>query len=703
MVDDLLLPLTLETHANGAPVCRLLVGVRPLPEFARLRDLAARSGELLDLDKVNADELRSDLRQYLVARLADMPGYASAAQRPVRQALATTIADRLVVEGRRENAARSYWAARLGRTPARPPEWGAFLVAGMFVAYLDSVVPVTEPKAAALLGATVPRSLPAVLELELGVRPDRERLRATLAALAHAKGEGMPADVVGLVAAGFSATAHGDDVDALVNAGRFYLRTTVERDGTTLYRLLHQSLADHLRRSPTGVRAHAATVDTSAVPASATVVFDRLLAAVRGGAWGRWSSAPPYLLRHAIHHATEVGRVDELLTDVEFLLHADRATLLSELHRASSDDARTSAEVYRRAAHLWSSRHTYDVESRRWTLALEAARMGKPELGQRIATGPAPGGWRPRWSTAFPFGGPGRVTAATCADSDTGTVVVAAGTTGTVVRLRTLDGTPVGQPLAGHAGHLSAVEAARVDGRNLVFAGGADGHLRLWDADSGHLVDTFPARCGWINAIAAARRGDSVLAITCGDEAVRLWNPLGTPPVPPVVSHRWGRAVAVTEIEQRLHVITVANDHGVRVWDLADGTLRYPPMRAHRDRVYSVACTTLNGDPIAVTGGDDDALRVWDLADGSPIGDPLLGHTTAIAAVACTTVDGRPTVFSGGLDHTIRLWDLPSGTCRETLQMPAAVTALAVAPDGGLVVATESDVMILERSPGGRA
>ncbi|MFF0015154.1 caspase family protein [Streptomyces sp. NPDC005374] len=82
---------------------------------------------------------------------------------------------------------------------------------------------------------------------------------------------------------------------------------------------------------------------------------------------------------------------------------------------------------------------------------------------------------------------------------------------------------------------------------------------------------------------------------------------------------------------------------------------------AHTQGVTAVACTELNGRPVAVSASQDDTLRIWDLTTGRPVGEPLIGHTSSVDALACTTVDGRPVVVSGSSDNTVRVWDLATG------------------------------------------
>ena len=78
-------------------------------------------------------------------------------------------------------------------------------------------------------------------------------LQAVGQALAFAEGSGMPERVTGHAAAAFlpspeypAGLSSGETRTALDRL-RFYLRREVDVDGSTLYRLFHQGLADQLR------------------------------------------------------------------------------------------------------------------------------------------------------------------------------------------------------------------------------------------------------------------------------------------------------------------------------------------------------------------------------------------------------------------------------------------------------------------------
>ncbi|MFE3906330.1 trypsin-like peptidase domain-containing protein [Streptomyces sp. NPDC059153] len=116
-------------------------------------------------------------------------------------------------------------------------------------------------------------------------------------------------------------------------------------------------------------------------------------------------------------------------------------------------------------------------------------------------------------------------------------------------------------------------------------------------------------------------------------------------------------------------------------------------LAGHSDDIFAVACTTLQGTPVAVTAGDDKTLRLWDIAAGAPIGQPLIGHSSRVEEVACTSLDGSPIAVTIDMDRTIRVWDLTSGTAlgHAPTNPRAATWAMACTIVDGMPVAVTSD------------
>ncbi|MFI1379940.1 PQQ-binding-like beta-propeller repeat protein [Embleya sp. NPDC020886] len=689
----LLVALAAARRADGRTAVRLLVGARPWPIFRALWD-CARAGdgsEPLDLDNADPDGLRRDLSAYLEAVLGEETAYRTPAMRPVRAALARAAAARLAPAGLPA-------PPTTGGVPQEPvrAEWGAHLVAAVFARYLKTIPPPADAPAAAVLGGSIPDGLPEVLDLDLAARPNGHRIRAVLAALALARGDGMPVEVALPLVRLFAPDLAADQVrDTLDGLALFYLRTTPDSHGVLHYRLFHQGLADHLTRHP------APAGGPSPAP---TVVFDHLLATHaptdRDGR-RRWDAAPEYLLRHGVDHARDADRLDDLLTDPEYLVHAEPAALASAFRSTGTDSARRARAVY-----LASVNHHRAVspQARRHVLAVDACRNGHQPLRDAFTHDQL---WRPRWATsraaAHPalrdtLGHQGPVWAVACTSLDGRPIAVTGSDDGTVRIWDLTDGHPLGKPLTGHQGSVRAVACTSLDGRPVAISGGNDGTVRIWDLTDGRqLHELRPRRRRPVLAVACSSLDGRPVAVTGGnDGSVRIWDLTdGRQLRPPLTGHQGSvRAVACTSLDGRPVAVTGGKDGSVRIWDLTDGRQLHE-LRAHRrSPVLAVACTSLDGRPVAVTGSNDGTVQIWDLTDGRPLGDPLTGHQGSVLAVACTSLDGRPAAVATTYDNTVHIWDLTDG---RPLGDPltghlGSVWAVACTPlDGRSVAVTGSD------------
>ncbi|MDQ1019809.1 AAA family ATPase [Streptomyces afghaniensis] len=138
--------------------------------------------------------------------------------------------------------------------------------------------------------------------------------------------------------------------------------------------------------------------------------------------------------------------------------------------------------------------------------------------------------------------------------------------------------------------------------------------------------------------------------------------------------------VACTVLNGRPVAVTASRDDTVRIWDLTTGRPLGEPLSGHTDSVHAVVCTELDGRPVTVTGSKDKTVRIWDLTTGRPVGEPLRGHTDSVEELACTELDGRPVAVTGSEDRTVRIWDLTTGRpVGEPLAVKGHPTSLACA------------------------
>lgn len=370
LVRRLLFPLTRPDGPGGRPAARVIVSTRRLPEFADVLDRAAESGTLIDLDSVPAETLSADLERYVVSllRTTRVFRHRGAVVNAFAQGVASTL------------TARSRSA------------WGDFLIAGLYSRWFANSGPrlaADEPDEAARVGHRVPTDLIAVLELDLHSQGRRSPwMRPALTALGSARGLGMPLSVLARVVTVFTPSAgptsgpSEDELARAMEAARFYLRSVPDTDGSALYRVFHQAVAEHLCASAPLPPFHAAGR-----------LLERLLATLGPPGRRDWTVAEPYVLRHALSLAAEDGRVGAVLWDPGFLLNGDPQMVSREA--AVHDEGALPRPV-------WTALCDADrtVPERLFAAILAAHRADENALADRLARMPgAPTlAWQPRWA-----------------------------------------------------------------------------------------------------------------------------------------------------------------------------------------------------------------------------------------------------------------------------------------------------------------
>uniref|UniRef100_A0ACD5UF03 Uncharacterized protein n=1 Tax=Avena sativa TaxID=4498 RepID=A0ACD5UF03_AVESA len=205
---------------------------------------------------------------------------------------------------------------------------------------------------------------------------------------------------------------------------------------------------------------------------------------------------------------------------------------------------------------------------------------------------------------------------------------------------------------------------------NLIFTGGHDSVVRMWDMEEGLLIDeSRPFGCT-IRAIAA----DSRLLITGGSKAfIQCWRAVEG------ISHLfhisgngtnqnsefrlWGHEGPVTCLAlDPVRIYSGSWDMTVRVWDRAQMNCVQKFM--HADWVMALAP---HGNTVASTAGRD--AYVWDIGSGeltTIISNAHAGNAYSVARTHLTDV-----LFTGGEDGAIRLFDVSNISDNENIK-PAA-------------------------------
>ncbi|MFE9860306.1 hypothetical protein [Streptomyces sp. NPDC005780] len=646
LVSAVLLPLASIRRSDGGPLCRMLVATRPEAELRPLIEAARAHDGLIDLDGVSPHQLRKDLVQFVLRVLRPLnPGVTPWCSLAAAESLGTELADTLLSGSR---------------------DWGEFLVAGLYLRLLqEQTTPPETAEQASLLGSGVPRTLDSVLDLHLQLDP-RPGLHELLAGLAWAEGAGLPEDLLARIIQSDPVEAADDRATTtdLLRAARFYIRRNVDREGTPLYRLFHQGLADRLRKRPV---------------LDAAPVWERLLTTVRTSGSGRrkWATAEPYLLRYAARHSALAGKLDELLVDAEFLVHADPGPLAEELYHGERGP---HATVYLTS---YGAHHDGPPDQRRDILAVDAARLQQWQLAADLMQDT---GRRILWTAgralhtgllATLTGHRGRIWDLTTLEMHGRPHALTAGQDGTV-RLWDLDSATTTLELGDRGAPVGGVVAGKVGDRHIAVAGCDNGELRGWDLATGHLLWRAPAHEGPIWSMVGVRyEGAPAVASAGEDRVIRYWDlytgaPLATTELSAINGHVW--QLSRVTVDGRGDCVVACYDHWVKVLTVHGEEVELP--HTDQERLSCYRYLDFGDGPGPVAGDQDGSVWIGDEIPEILNADRL--HADAVADLAAVPLDGSLYILSAGTDGVAQLNPLGGGSTRQIASHTTAITRVAL-------------------------
>lgn len=213
----------------------------------------------------------------------------------------------------------------------------------------------------------------------------------------------------------------------------------------------------------------------------------------------------------------------------------------------------------------------------------------------------------------------------------------------------------------------------------------------------------------------AAFLPDGESFITCSsDGTVKVWDTLAArkhhqekekdidskPPVPTptktINAHIGPGVFAMALSADGKTLITVGTDYVLKVWDVAEGTLKHTVKEIHSSGMKALVFAA-DGKHFATAAGDKSA-KWWALEETGPkMLYKLDGHEGAVNSVSIST-DGKHLATASGTPKkigTIRVWDTATGKVEYKLEgSEDVVTALLFSQDGDLLVSGANDQKI---------
>ncbi|MFI7019000.1 hypothetical protein [Streptomyces sp. NPDC050164] len=598
---------TLLRPADGHTVkgpCRVVLGGRPevVNALAALDEMSGVLSEQIDLDRADPVEVERNVRRYIERLLLASDSYAVEPASAFVEPLAKLGAERIVHN----------------LQPGGP--WGPFLLAGLYVHYLVTLDHPPQDLANANAHARCASTdLPDLLEAVLTARAHRyPALRAVLAILARSKGPGMPRVTLRRCLNALNAQEISDQkFDETLREASPFLRTGIDAEGKTLYRIFQQGLADYLGDHPLSADP---VDDAQQAELDQKILSEILRPFVEDHAdesTDRWYSAEPYVLHHALGHVMTTRSAEHaelLLTDPYFLIRFDPR----EDHRAIDlCQSPQSAEYIRLLSASWLAHgRLSNAADRASVFAYDADRLGLEEhrrlflrVAGEVAFQPEETGHSFLWATgglvdsSVRFIDSGSVSVTGNVSFSPDGQLLAASTLLGVQILETETWRHVTPPFGRSVGHWITHVAFSPDGRLLAFAGNAGArNIQFWDVRN-RVFRGKPWECrtGTVRTLAFSPDG-RLLAVASEELEVSVWDITGDDPV---------ETARLTDTEQSYDVefsttgdtLVVCGDYGVSLWDTDSWTASQLSRAKARAAAFSpdgLGLALLNGDGVTL-------------------------------------------------------------------------------------------------------
>ena len=236
------------------------------------------------------------------------------------------------------------------------------------------------------------------------------------------------------------------------------------------------------------------------------------------------------------------------------------------------------------------------------------------------------------------------------------------------------------QVLMGHADIVNSLAfSPDTDDSILVSTGSYDKSVKLWNPDTGELIQTLNCETNVYSVAFNSDANDPLFAVA-SYHVINLWNYRKMESLFCLKGHDYQiNSVAFSPDLDNPILASGSDDGTIKLWNLHTGECMHT-LTKHTDCINSVVFSPDTDNPILASGSGDCTIKLWNPHTGECLGS-LDQHTGTVTSLVFSP-NGK-ILISGSRDRTIRLWDIETRECVCILRGHAGlVQSLALSPDG---------------------
>ena len=194
------------------------------------------------------------------------------------------------------------------------------------------------------------------------------------------------------------------------------------------------------------------------------------------------------------------------------------------------------------------------------------------------------------------------------------------------------------------------------DGKRLASVGWEDRTIRIWDVETGQLLQTITELPERIYNVAYSPDSQSLVG-GGSDSNIYLWD-VGTGERLKTFTGHTSAVDSVTYSRDGTTLVSGSWDKTIRFWDASTGEL-LKTFTGHTEVVNTVIYAP-DGKTVTSMSYYDGTIRFWD-AETAKLLKTITGHTGSFGRSVAFSPDGEMLAYNGMPDHTISLREVQSG------------------------------------------
>ena len=238
--------------------------------------------------------------------------------------------------------------------------------------------------------------------------------------------------------------------------------------------------------------------------------------------------------------------------------------------------------------------------------------------------------------------------------------------------------------LPGHEDTVSQIKYSP-DGKFIASASW-DTTIKLWDVESGNLINTLQGHKSGINSIAFSNDGQTLISGS-EDKTIKLWSLEDKPKLTKTLKgHTDSIKTVIVSSDSKL-IASAGYDNKIMLWTISGELLQ--TIDAHNLAITSLAFTP-DSNTLASASWDN-TVKLWSIKDEgetSKLLHTLTGHQDGVTTISFNS-DGT-TLASGSGDRHIKLWNTQTGELIKNLRgHTSQINSLAFSGNDQFIISAE--------------